>query len=315
MRANALVAFDPDDAAAQAVLTRLHEGRIVDGDTVYWQGQGESTTYGSGDVMTIETTALAAYAMLRAGVYSEDMGGAASFLVGQKDSFGNWHTTQATILTLRFMLAMVEMASQPGPATVSIFAHDELVETLEIDEATSDVLRLVDLGEQTVEGENALRIDIEGDSSYLYQIVTRYYAPWDSEDGAPADGPLSLEVSYDRTTLAVDEMVTATVEVTNTVPESTAKMVLVDLGIPPGFELITDTLKTAVKEGRLQKFEKTARQLILYIEAIPADTPFNISYQLKAQYPLVASSGESETHPYYTPDNSTQTEPVEFVVE
>ena len=107
---------------------------------------------------------------------------------------------------------------------------------------------------------------------------------------------------------------TDTVTVSNTVPDSVANMVLVDLGLPPGFELIDTELRQAVELGTLQKIEKTARQLTLYIEAIPYDEPLTLTYQLRALYPVAASSGESEAHPYYTPSDSTQVTPTDFLV-
>ncbi|MCP4606940.1 MAG: hypothetical protein GY847_41590 [Proteobacteria bacterium] len=314
MFANALVALDEDDPVASTLLDKLHEMSIVDDDGIHWNGSGESTTYGNGEVMSIETTALVGYAMLRAGKYPNDVEGAINYLIGNKDSLGNWHTTQATVLTFRLLLASLKTASDPGPATIRIYAHDELQETLDIDESNSDVLRLVDLGDITIEGNNPIRIEIDGDSSYMYQIITRYYAPWGSDEGSTNQGPLSININYDKTALEVDDIVSADVIVTNNIADSVAKMVLVDIGLPPGFDLITDNLRDSVSQGKLQKFEKTKRQLILYIEAIPADEPLTLNYQLKAKYPISASSGEAEVHPYYEPDQSTQLEPVEFVV-
>ena len=54
--------------------------------------------------------------MIKAGQYPEDVDGALNYLVGNKDSFGTWQTTQATILTLRAMLASMEQSAAPGAA-------------------------------------------------------------------------------------------------------------------------------------------------------------------------------------------------------
>jgi hypothetical protein len=252
--------------------------------------------------------------MLRAGKYAADVAGAINYLIANKDSLGNWETTQATILTLRLLVSSLSTAAAPGAATIRVYAHDSLAATLDIDEATSDVLRLVDLGDVTVPGENPIRIEIDGDAAYLYQIVTRHYVPWDEAGGEPADGTLDIDVAYDTTFLAVSDIATATVTVTNTVPGSIAKMVIVDLGIPPGFALIDDDLEAAVESGTLQKVEKTAQQIILYVEGIPYGEPLVVTYQLQASYPLTASSGEAEAHPYYTPSDSAEDAPVEFTV-
>lgn len=315
MVANALVAANPDDPKAQSVLARLHDLRIEDDDgAIHWKGEGESTTYGSGDVIELETTALVGYAFLRAGAYPEDVTGALQFLLSKKDSLGNWSTTQATILTLRLMLAVATQSGNPGPATVRVYSDDVLFETLDISAENSDVLRLVDLGTVTHVGNNSIRIEFEGDSGYMYQIITRYYEPWGVAGGVPEQGQLDIAVEYDKTTLAVDDIVKAKVTVSNKVPDTIAKMVLIDIGFPPGFDLMTDDLEAALEAKTLQRYEKTPRQLILYVEGISYGAPFVAEYGLRAKYPLVASSGEVEAHPYYEPSDSTQAEPVEFTV-
>ena len=53
-------------------------------------------------------------------------------------------------------------------------------------------------------------------------------------------------------------------------------MVMVDLGIPPGFDLLSEDLQdyqeksAGRKSGRLEKFSLTATQAILYFDSIAA---------------------------------------------
>ena len=71
--------------------------------------------------------------------------------------------------------------------------------------------------------------------------------------------PLSIDVTYDRTRLAQDDIATEKVTIRNNL-KKTANMIMVDLGIPPGFDLLSEDLQ-AFKEkssgtmsGRLEKF-------------------------------------------------------------
>ena len=312
--ANTMVAFDPRDLVTLEVLEMLRDAAQIDGEMAYWTGTGESTTYGSDEVMTTEATALALYALMRADAYPTLWDGAMNYLISQKDEMGNFYTTQATVLTLRAMLESLRKSAAPGPAEINVYLNDELQQTLSITRADSEVLRLVDLGNGTVEGENRVELEITGDSAYMYQIISRYYMPWGEGEGAVDAGPLTIDVAYDKTDLAVDDIVDVTVTVSNTEAETVAKMVLVDVGIPPGFELIADDLNAAVEQKQLQKFEKTPRQLILYVEQVAALAPVVLHYQLRAQYPLVASTGPAEVHPYYEPEKSSQAEPLEIAV-
>ena len=59
---------------------------------------------------------------------------------------------------------------------------------------------------------------------------------------SPRGEPLSIDVAYDRTRLAQDDIATATATVRNNL-NKTANMVMVDLGIPPGFDLLSEDLQ------------------------------------------------------------------------
>ena len=84
--------------------------------------------------------------------------------------------------------------------------------------------------------------------------------------------PLSIDVAYDRTHLAQDDIATATATVKNNLNKS-ANMVMVDLGIPPGFDLLSEDLQdyqeksAGRKSGHLSKFSLTATQAILYFDS------------------------------------------------
>jgi hypothetical protein len=77
-------------------------------------------------------------------------------------------------------------------------------------------------------------------------------------------------------------------------------MVRVDLGIPPGFELLREDLqsfqeKTSGKQsGRLEKFSLTATQAILYFNALSAKQTVALSFRLRAKYPIHARTFSSK---------------------
>jgi len=135
----------------------------------------------------------------------------------------------------------------------------------------------------------------------------------------PMREPLSIDVKYDRTTLATNQIATATATVRNNLPGA-ANMVMVDLGIPPGFDLLTEDLdsyqsKPAARTGgHLEKYSLTATQAILYFDSIPANGRLALTYRLRAKYPVKARTFESKVYEYYTPDVASRAAPVEFVV-
>jgi hypothetical protein len=55
-------------------------------------------------------------------------------------------------------------------------------------------------------------LNSRGTAEAQFKVAGRYFVPWTSK---PANEPLSIEVSYDRTRLAQDEIATATAVVRN----------------------------------------------------------------------------------------------------
>ncbi|MFH1530370.1 MAG: hypothetical protein ABIK09_06495 [Pseudomonadota bacterium] len=161
-------------------------------------------------------------------------------------------------------------------------------------------------------GENTLELDYQGYGNLSYQIVATHFIPWADSD-IPADGPISIDVSYDKTQLQVDDQVTATVTVTAN-SAAVQGMVLVDLGLPPGFQLETDDLVAQKAEMVISEFEVTGKQLLLYLDSLAIGEPRVVTYKLTALYPLKAQTGGSQAYAYYNAEVKGEEEPTEFEV-
>ena len=154
------------------------------------------------------------------------------------------------------------------------------------------------------------------DLKWSGRVAGRYFVPWQQATTREA---LAIEVKYDRTRLAQDEIVTGTAKICNNL-DKTAKMVMVDLGIPPGFELLSEDLQKMMeksageKSGRLEKFSMTATQAILYFDSIAPRDSFKVRYRLRAKYPIHAQGFASRVYEYYDPNVSATSKPVRFEV-
>ena len=116
-----------------------------------------------------------------------------------------------------------------------------------------------------------------------------------------------------------NDIATATATVRNNLSK-TANIVMVDLGIPPGFDLLSEDLqsfqeKTVGQEsGRLEKFSLTATQAILYFNALSAHQTVTVSFRLRAKYPIRAHTFQSRVYEYYDPDVNSTARPVQLEV-
>ena len=159
---------------------------------------------------------------------------------------------------------------------------------------------------------NRVEIRFTGEGLLAYQIAGRYFEPWNDK---PEREALSIDVSYDRTHLEQDQIATATATVRNRAG-TTANMVMVDLGIPPGFDLLSEDLDSyreksaAKKSGRLEKFTLTPTQAILYFDSIAPGDVLRLPFRLRAKYPIRASTFASRVYEYYDPEVSSLARPV-----
>jgi predicted transcriptional regulator len=310
--ANALVAADRNHASTRKAFDDLLALAIVEGDAMHWESEIPSFTHARDKSADIETTALAAYALIRYGKRADATSQVLNYLIESKDPYGRWYTTQGTILALRALLASLGTTAESTDATVTITINGEKAETIEITPETSDVMRLVDLGRFTQEGANTIELTFDGEGSALYELAAKYFVPWRLVP-LPREGLLAIDVEYDKRELEMNDTVVSHVRVETRRP-GRAEMVIVDLGIPPGFSVETADLTELVDNATIQKYSLTGRQIIIYLDKIESGKPVEFDYRLRATMPVVASSGVSRVYEYYNTDVEAISQPVEMVV-
>ena len=112
LSANALVAWNPQSALAQQALGRLLSMRIDEKDATYWRTKISTAAYGTGHAGDVETTALAALALLASGKNTVEANRTLTYLVKSKDAYGTWYSTQATVLAMKALIASVNKAAR-----------------------------------------------------------------------------------------------------------------------------------------------------------------------------------------------------------
>ena len=239
---------------------------------------------------------------------------ALTYIASKKDATGAWGSTQATIMALRAVLLSTEKGSADVRGTVEITVNGKSVQKLVLTPKNNDLLH--QFAFKNVASENTVGIRFEGQGGLAYQIAGRYFVPWTAK---PANEALSISVNYDCTRLAQDDIATATAVVKNNL-NKTANMVMIDLGIPPGFDLLSEDLQAykeknaGAKSGRLEKFSQTATQAILYFESIGAGDNVTLPFRLRAKYPIRARTFQSRVYEYYDPEVNSVALPVQLEV-
>src|SRR5262249_52938346 len=211
LAANALASWDAKDDSTHDVIQRLEKlhKEVPDWKAINFPvAGGQSLSYARGDSVAIETTALAAMAMIKSGQFTNSVNKALTYIIKSKDPNGTWGSTQATILALKALVAGMGGAKQQGKATFVIKVNGQEAAKGEVTEENSDVMQVFDLKEQTNIGRNDVEIEVNGKTNLMYQIVGRHFEPW-PKDLAPKAPVLDVSVDYDRKDLTTSDLLRA----------------------------------------------------------------------------------------------------------
>jgi hypothetical protein len=318
LAANALAAWDAKDDSTHAVLTKVlkkldeKKQEKPDWKACCFPAGGQSLSYARGDSLTVETTALTVLAMLKNGQFTNSVNKALTYIVKSKDPHGTWGSTQATILALKALVAASSGAQQKGEANFTILVNGKEAARGSVTEKNGDVLQQFDLTERLRSGANEVTIEVKGETNLMYQVVGRHFEPWKPED--QRQPILDVAVSYDRTKLSTADLLKAkaTLKYNGDVP---TYMVIVDLGIPPGFTVDAGDFAEMVAKKQVQKFTVTSRQVTLYVGDVKKGDTLTFEYGLKPKYPIKAKTTPTVAYEYYTPANRATAKPIELVVE
>ena len=313
--ANFAVDFRQDRSLIHQVMRQLVDMHVEKDDQAWWTAE-ETGVYGRGASAAVETTGLVLQALLKSGEAPAVARKALNYIAARKDAAGTWGTTQATIMALRALLLSMEKSSAETDGTVDITLNGKPAGRLILTPENGDLFHQFVLKEIDFNRSNQVEIRFNGKGSPAYQVVGEYFMPWSADT---ANEPLSIDLSYDRTRLTQGDFASATATIRNRTSKI-ANMIMVDLGIPPGFDLLTEDLddyrnqSTGRKSGRLEKFSLTSTHAILYFDSIGAKETVMVRYRLRAKYPIRARTFQSRVYEYYDPEVRSATCPVEIEI-
>jgi hypothetical protein len=342
------------ERAAQKLLALAHE----EGVGSYWALETNTPFYGWGLAGRIETTALAvkaldAYCAKRPAQCSvEDKRSRKSarnlvdsgllFLLSNKDRYGVWYSTQATINVYDALASLVangDAVSSGGSA--EIFVNGRRAGTLDMppsSQLTGPIL--FDLSPFVTSGDNRVEVKRTGPSPRAQaQVVTTFYVPWGRQNAGDGTTPaasgetakgetakggetsakssdassLRLSVSYDHASAAINQEVTCSV-VAERVGHKGYGMMLAEVGLPPGSDVDRASLERTMQESdwSINSYDVLPDRLVLYLWPAGGGTRFQ--FKFRPRYGLDALTAPSTLYDYYNPEAHTVVPPTRFVV-
>ena len=270
--ANFAADYEKDRDFTQRSMQALIDARIAKDDQVFWTVE-ETSVYSTGVSAAVETTGLAAQALLKWGEASEIVRKSLNFISAKKEASGNWGTTQATIMALRALLLASQRSASDVRGSVAIMLNGKAVETLRLSSENNDLLQQFVFKGIDARQPNSVELKFEGTGGLAYQVAGRYYTPWEER---PVVEPLSIDVAYDRTRLAQNDIATEKVTIRNNLKRPPIWSWLISVSRPDSTCSAKICKRCRISRwgtpGRLEKFSLTATQAILYFDALSGET-------------------------------------------
>ncbi|MEP7338041.1 MAG: MG2 domain-containing protein [Acidobacteriota bacterium] len=329
----ALAAMDAggSDEAAKAV-SKLRQLARDEAGTAYWHLESNTPFYGWGLAGRIETTALAVKALqqdkqMRADTKRDELvDRGLLFLLRNKDRYGVWLSTQATINVLDTLASLYESEKVKVNAggQAEILVNGKRVSLVEMTPGNrlSNPLA-VDLSSALNSGENRIEIRRAGDVTLATaQLVETHYAVWKTNAGEGRENvkpgkssALRLAVSYDKPQVKIGDEVTCNVAAERIGYRGDGQygMLLAEIGLPPGADVDRASLEAAVKESgwELNHYDVLPDRVVVYLWPRAGGTKF--SFKFKLRYGINAQSAPSVLYDYYNPEARAVIAPTRFV--
>jgi len=308
MAAKTLVNARPKDEATRAAVNRLVGLQTQDGS---FSGADHSITRSGGEALTIESTSIAAMAMMAAGPeYMPAVRRAVEWINAHRNGLGGYGSTQSTVLALKALTQYAKESRRTEAAgTVILTINGEQVGKVSFAKGHQGALELP-LGEHLRPGKNVIEVTLESPSPLPYSGLVS----WGSK--VPASHPstkVALSTSLGKTTAKLGEGVHMDVRVTNTTKQG-IPMTLARVGLPGGLTFQTWQLQELRDKKLIDFYETRAREVILYFRAMPPGAVKDVPLELMATVPGTFTSPASRAYLYYTNEHKHWVEPTTVTV-
>jgi len=326
-----------EKSRAEKAVAKLRTLACEEAGTSYWNLESNTPFYGWGLAGRIETTALAVNALKRDGATgrqgdgeknSDLMNRGLLFLLRNKDRYGVWLSTQATINVLDTLISLNEGEAAASGATggAEIVVNGKRVSSVAMPpggQLSNPIV--VDVSSFLNRGNNRVEIRRSGGAIRASaQLVETHYEPW--EQGA-ADrrenfrlrnsSALRLAVNYDKLEAKVGEEIICNVTAERIGYRGYGQefgMLLAEIGLPPGVDVDRESLERAAREsdGSLNQYEVLPDRVIVYLW--PRAGGLKFSFKFKPRYGVKAQTAPSALYDYYNPEARVAIAPSRVVV-
>ena len=272
-----------------------------------WSGARESITKSGGINLDIETTSLAILALLRSGEHLEQSRVAVAWLQNNRGGFGQWGTTQATVLALKAMSAF-DSATRiaPAPGTITLSIDGVVVAQQSYPAGQKDALVFKGFDKQLTPGKHQISLKSSNGDALPYSLAIEYRS---TEPASSKEALVALGTTLAKTELKMGETVRLTALLSNRA-KTGQPMTLARIGIPAGLRFQNWQLKELREKGSIAFFETRAREVIVYFDDLKPGEVKQLPLDIVATVPGSYTGPASSAYLYYNDTDKSWAAPL-----
>jgi uncharacterized protein YfaS (alpha-2-macroglobulin family) len=265
-----------------------------------WQNAKHSVTLSTGFNLEVETTALALLALLKTDQHRDAIDAAARWLLENRGGYGEWGTTQATVLALKSLVAYTQSTRRTqSSGTLTLTINGQQIEHISYDAGHQGYIDFKNFSQHLRPGPNEITLTNDSAEPLPYSLNV------DFRSTLPANSPdatVELKTSLERNTVKMGESVRLNAVIRNKKDQS-QPMTLVRVGLPGGLTFQTWQLKELRDRGQIAFYETRPREVILYFRDLQANEEKIIPIDLVAAVPGRYQGPASSAYLYYTDEH------------
>jgi hypothetical protein len=309
-----------DRETAIRALTLIERSAHAERGATYWDLQTNTLFYGWGLPGRLESTALSVRALdagREAGILTENTSALIErgrlFMLGNKDRYGVWYSTQATI---RVLETLERLAGKPSVRSASSSRIELWIDSVKVatpidaSDLKSGAPFSLDISKYLKADTNRIELRGGGAGGAIVQIVESHYVPWGG-DSVSVEPALRLNVAFDRTSGKADDEITATVNAAR-VGFRGYGMMLAEIGLPPGVDVDRASLDKAIGDSgaALFRYDVLPDRIVAYLWPKAGGSQFQ--FKFRPRFGMDAQAPPSVMYDYYNPEAQTVLRPVRF---